>query len=810
MDQLKNRTDRLNAIVGSSSWKLTSLVRSIRRNMTAARLLHPRQSLQLSRDRRLVANSSFFDASWYLTQNPDVAQAELDPITHYLQYGGLEGRDPSQAFSSKRYLEDNPDVRAAGMNPLLHYLRFGAAEGRDSNSQQERAFSPGGIPDAQEEWDRAGHARLQALRASDKRIRLPETAAPVVSIILVLRNKAHLSLLSIESIIANADVSFELIIVDNASTDETSILLERLDGGKVLRNSTNVGFGPACTQATAEASGDFLCFFNNDALLLPNALGTALRNFSRDSSIGVVGGKILLANGALQEAGSIIWSDGSALGYGRGDDPDRPRYSFRRPVDYCSGAFLLTPTRLFRSLGGFSPQFSPAYYEDADYCLAVLQKGFRVIYEPEAVIRHYESASSGGNELARPQMVANQAKFVQKWKDVLARHYPPKLENVAAARISVVSDNLRILYIDDRIPHNHLGSGLPRSNSIVNQLVRMGHHVTCASFTVPLADNEYLDVPREVELFDGLRHRNQLLNECVPQCDIVWISRPHNMQTFLESASGMNASAKRKIVYDAEAIFAERDKLKAKVSRKLAQASALADTSEEFALAAAAGMVVVVCEKDRQTMLAAGIKEVHVIGHQISPNPTPATFDERRTFLFVGAMRGVENPNADSMRYFCNSIWPHVRNATSSNLIIVGYGTDVVVGDLNTESVRVLGAQKDLTPFYNDARVFIVPTRYAAGVPYKAHEAAAHGIPMVVSDLIANQLRWNDGEDYLVAGNPKAFAERCCRLYTDKQFWQTLRSNALLRVSNELSDEIISKAIAAVITNIGFLKSETQ
>src|SRR5208283_4416638 len=296
---------------------------------------------------------------------------------------------------------------------------------------------------------------------------------------------------------------------------------------------------------------------------------------------------------------------------------DCPQYSFRRPVDYCSGAFLFTPTGLFRSLGGFSPHFSPAYYEDTDYCLTVWQRGLRVIYEPEAVIRHYESASSGRNELAQPHMVANQAKFVEKWQDVLDRYYPPRQENVAVARISVASDNLRVLYIDDRIPHNHLGSGLPRSNYIVNQLVRMGHHVTCASFTFPLAGNEYLDVPRDVELFDGFSHRDQLLKEYVPHCDVVWISRPHNMESFLESATGILASTKCKVVYDAEAIFAERDQLKAKVSREYSKGLATIDANHEFALAAAADIVVVVSERDRQTMLAAGIKDVYVIGFQI-------------------------------------------------------------------------------------------------------------------------------------------------------------------------------------------------
>ena len=806
--QLTDRTAQLNDIVNSRSWKLASSLRSAKRHLAALGPRRFRPQRQLVEDRQLVAASGIFDPAWYLLRNTDVAKAGIDPIEHYLSYGGIEGRDPGPLFSSKKYLEQNPDVQASAMNPLVHYLRFGVAEGRTAEpSGGETGDSPssGTIQEAQKEWDSSGHARVQALLASDERICVPAATDPILSIILVLRNKAHLSLLSIESIIANADVPFELIIVDNASTDDTPRLLERMDGAKILRNSTNIGFGPACMQAAAEANGEFLCFFNNDALLLPNALAIALKNFSNDSSVGVVGGKILLANASLQEAGSIIWSDGSALGYGRGDDPNRPQYSFRRPVDYCSGAFLFTPTRLFLALGGFSPHFYPAYYEDADYCLTVWQNGLRVIYEPEAVIRHYESASSGGNDLARTQMATNQSKFVEKWHEVLTRHYPPVPENIPAARISVASDRLRILYIDDRIPHNHLGSGLPRSNYILSQLVRMGHQVACASFTFPLEDNEYSDVPREVELFDGFGNRDQLLQEYAPHCDVIWISRPHNMRSFLESAAGGLASRKYKIVYDAEAIFAEREQLKAKIVGEPARAQVAADASHELALAAVADIVVVVSEKDRQTMLAAGIKDVCVLGFQISPDATPATFDERSTFLFVGAMHGVDNPNADSMRYFCRSIWPSVRAATSSSLIVVGSGTDVVVGDLNTDNVRVLGAQEDLTPYYNDARVFVVPTRYAAGMPYKAYEAAARGVPMVVSDLIANQIKWRDGEDYLTGGNPKSFADSCCRLYANQQLWQILRANALARAGAELGEQAFVDALTELFNKLSTL-----
>src|SRR5664280_698125 len=194
-----------------------------------------------------------------------------------------------------------------------------------------RGARPEDVRPAQKAWDKQARARLRQLLQGDERLACAVAENPAVSFIVVLHNSAHLSLLSLESVIANADVSYELIVVDNASTDETGLMLDRLQNAKIIRNETNVGFGPACMQAAACAAGEYLCFFNNDALLGPTAISVALANFV-NASVGAVGGKVLLANGALQEAGNIVWSDGSTLGYGRGDDPQSPQYDFAGPL----------------------------------------------------------------------------------------------------------------------------------------------------------------------------------------------------------------------------------------------------------------------------------------------------------------------------------------------------------------------------------------------------------------------------------------------------------------------------------------------
>jgi O-antigen biosynthesis protein len=661
-----------------------------------------------------------------------------------------------------------------------------------------RHVLPADVRPAQQDWKKWGQARLRQLLQGSERLVCPTVENPTVSFIVVLHNSAHLSLLSLESVMANADASYELIVVDNASTDDTGLLLDRLQGAKTIRNQTNVGFGPACMQAVNCAAGEYLCFFNNDALLGPAAISAALANFAHQQ-VGAVGGKVLLAHRALQEAGDIVWSDGSTLGYGRGDDPGAPQYNFRRPVDYCSGVFLLTPRRLFGEVGGFSAEFAPAYYEDADYCMTLWQRGFQVIYEPLAVIRHYESAASGGNEFAQARMAEHRKIFLHKWSAVLRRHHPPAPSHIWAARIAIGSRGLRITYIDDRVPHKILGAGFPRSNDILSQLVALGHHVTCSTFTFPLLSDEYYDIPREVELLDGVCDRQALIKDYCQQSDIVWVSRPHNLHVLLTQCLQGETSRPFKLVYDAEAIFSDRTRQRPGLVDSKVEAALPYD---EFALAKSADTVVVVSESDKTAMLQSGVRQAHVIGFQFCPAPTSTAFAERRTFLFVGGVHGSDNPNADSIRYFCREVWPAVQEATGSTLIVAGYGTDETLGDLNSSTTHVLGAQDDLGGLYQDARVFVVPTRYAAGLPFKAYEAAAFGVPLVVSDVIARQMNWRDGTDYLVGRNANIFAQQCSRLYRDEGLWETLRASALQRVIDELGPDAFAKNVRSVLHEV--------
>jgi GT2 family glycosyltransferase len=226
----------------------------------------------------------------------------------------------------------------------------------------------------------------------------------------------------------------EVVVVDDGSKEKTQAVLDRWEAAsprlslKVVRNESNCGFTESCNRGAAAAEGDILVFLNDDTLPQMGWLSALLRTFREHPNVGAVGGKLVYPDGSLQEAGDVVFNDGTGANFGRGDYcADDPLYSYVREVDYCSAALLATPRQLFEEIGGFDERYSPAYYEDTDYCFAVRKHGLKVVYQPESVVVHTEGATSGTDLTSgvKRYQVVNQSKFVEKWKKELSKQPPP-------------------------------------------------------------------------------------------------------------------------------------------------------------------------------------------------------------------------------------------------------------------------------------------------------------------------------------------------------------------------------------------------
>jgi GT2 family glycosyltransferase len=324
-------------------------------------------------------------------------------------------------------------------------------------------------------------ADLAAVLAAACAERLRPVAAPLVSVIIPVYDNWGATEQCLASVLCcDPEIAIEVIVVDDASADETPEKLARLPGVNVVRNQVNVGFVHGCNRGAAIARGRYLFFLNNDAQLHADSIAALVRRIERDDSIGIAGSKLVYPDGTLQEAGGIIWSDGFAWNYGYSDNVDRPEYNFARDVDYVSGAALLVRAELFRELGAFDERYAPAYYEDADLCFAARVHGMRVVYEPSSVVTHYEGLTAGRDVTAGMKRFyeINRPKFESKWYGVLRReHYAYSEANVRRAARCRSAAKPAVLIVGSALSSSAGGSN--RLGALSSAFAAAGCRVAC-------------------------------------------------------------------------------------------------------------------------------------------------------------------------------------------------------------------------------------------------------------------------------------------------------------------------------------------
>ncbi|WP_434604857.1 glycoside hydrolase family 99-like domain-containing protein [Pseudomonas sp. R1-7] len=268
---------------------------------------------------------------------------------------------------------------------------------------------------------------------------------PKVTIVIPVYNNVKLSLECLSSIekFIDFDISFEIIVADDASTDETSAVFSRINNIRYVRNEHNLGFLQNCNGALKLVKGEYTLFLNNDVQVTQNWLKVMLATFVEFPKVGVVGPKFVYPTGHLQEAGAALMPDGGAVMVGLNQDANQPKYNYVRRVDYVSGACLLLPTHVVKDIGGFSEEFLPCYCEDSDLCLSVRAKGYDIYYNPGATIIHHLSKTTVDvNEDFKLSCIAkNVGTLQQKWKATLVSGSSPRIISFYLPQFHPVPEN---------------------------------------------------------------------------------------------------------------------------------------------------------------------------------------------------------------------------------------------------------------------------------------------------------------------------------------------------------------------------------
>ncbi|MBN8483074.1 MAG: glycosyltransferase [Xanthomonadales bacterium] len=685
--------------------------------------------------------------------------------------------------------------RKAHLAGSLHRLRGSLARNGFSGtlSRIGREFGLGRVPIA-----RRVYAAPDAAFAP---FAVPTAATPRVSIVIPVHDKFAYTAACLRSLAAHArEVAFEVIVVDDASTDETATRLAQIDGIVVERNAANLGFVGSCNAGAARARGEFVLFLNNDTVVTAGWLEALVRCFEEVPDAGLVGAQLVYPDGRLQEAGGIVFADGSGWNYGRFDDPDDPRYAFRREADYCSGAAILLRRALFEQLGRFDARYAPAYYEDTDLAFGVRAAGLRVLYEPRARVIHFEGITAGtdtGSGMKRYQVV-NQAKFLDKWRNELARQPAPGTPIGLAATHRA---RRRVLVIDATTPTPDRDSGSLRMVNLLRVLRRNDCHVAF------MASNRAWDGRYTTDLqalgVEVLYHPLspdpvRLFRERGREFDAIVLSRHYVAAEYVGLARLYAPQAR--LVFDTVDLHYLREQRAAELEDRPDFArQAAATRRQELKLMRACDVTLVVSpveqailDRDAPGVAVEVLSNVHEVYGCRKP------FGSRRDLVFVGGFR--HPPNEDAVLWYAREVHPRVRAALPDVVLhVIGSEVTEAVQALAGPGLVVHGFVDDITPFMDGCRIALAPLRYGAGVKGKVNMAMSYGLPVVATPMAVEGMHVEAGADVLVAADAEAFAAAVVALYADEAAWNRLSRNGLANVERHFSFAAAERTLARLL-----------
>lgn len=572
---------------------------------------------------------------------------------------------------------------------------------------------------------------------------VPHWENPQVSIVIPVYNQFDFTYHCVESIIKNSgDITYEILIGNDCSTDLTTQIEQIIPGVRCITNEKNLRFVLNCKNAAKCANGTYLLFLNNDTQVQPNWLKPLVDLIESADDIGMVGAKLVYPDGTLQEAGGILWRDGSAWNYGHGQNPALPEFNYVKEVDYISGAAIMLSRALWEEIGGFDERFVPAYCDDSDLAFTIRKMGYRVMYQPKSVVVHFEGVSNG-TDIATGQkqyQVINSKKFYKKWKDILEAEHFDNGQHVFQARDKSMKKRT-VLLIDHYVPMYDKDAGSRTIYQYTNYLLRWDAMIKF------IGDNFYPHQPYTqqleqmgVEILYGPGYQKNWkvwLHKNGQYLDVVFINRPHIAQHYIDA---VKEYTKAKIIYNVCDLHFVREEREYRITGNAERLESSHKWKKIELEIMEKSDVVFTLSTDEQRILEEYLpkEKISICPIFIYSDFSRTDFSRRKTqdLLFVGGFS--HTPNVDAMNWFCEEVMPKIlEKMPDIRLNIVGSNPPESVKRYASEHINIKGfvSDEELQQLYDQSRLCVIPLRYGAGVKGKTIEAMYSCIPIVSTSI---------------------------------------------------------------------------
>lgn len=627
-------------------------------------------------------------------------------------------------------------------------------------------------------------------RKTYARLKLPEVTYPDVSIIMPARDKFPITYHCLASLIlAQNKATFEVILADDQSSDETTAAEEIVENLRVVRNEHNLGFIKTNNKAVKQAKGRYICLLNNDTEVTSGWIDEALSMFELMNDVGAVGCKLVYPDGSLQEAGGIVWGSGVPWNYGKNQNASHPCFNYSRDADYLSAAALFVQKSVWQEVGGFSEEFAPAYYEDTDLAYKIRKAGYRTIYCPSAEVVHFEGKSNGTSTTSgiKKYQEINSTTFREKWfqdyKDNGKEGSKPQIEVDRA-------NNFRVLVLDANTPQRNTDAGSFAAFQEMKLMMELG----CKLTFIPLnmahmgIHTEYLQkLGVEAIYYPFFQSMEQFLKIRGKEFDAVYITR---YGVAAENMELLETYTKAKVIFNNADLHFLRELREQLQSSEIDFTGPLETRGKELEVIDKSDVAICYTEAERAVITSHVMKESNILRCpwvvETVDDVTP--FSEREGIAFLGGYG--HKPNVEAVEFFCKSVMP-VLTEQMPDIVFRIYGSKVPDEFKSYESrnIEIVGFVEDVSDVYQKAKVFVSPLLSGAGLKGKVIDCMASGLPSVMTSVSAEGTGLVHSQSTYIAESISEWCEYIRLLHQDEDAWHRLSEN-----SQQVADSLFSPA----------------